>query len=903
MSDSVRKSSRATKGQHRKSFEPADTPTAKARGKGKGSKAAKQTSAEPTPAEDDDDSIIRCICGYVVEDEDDDRKMICCDNCTAWQHNECMEVSLDDDELPEQYFCEQCRPDLHQPLLEKVERGERPWEERERKRLQEEEEARLKKKKGKKGKKARASNVKPEVEAEPAKINGAPDLASAVMPPPITTEPESRVESAPKRKLPDDATDEAKSPSQQEPQSKVRKVSASAETKPSIPVPRRKSSNMVPQPSPTKAAPIRRDSKVVPLQMELVEDIADLQSDARQKIAKALVKQFVEKTKEAQKEGVFSLPPSQSVDAFGNKLGLAVEYAIFLNFWGTAAEPNNHYIEKFRTINHNVKHNSALRNRLLTGELSPNDLSKMSTNDMASSDLQEEKAEMKRMAEKQVVLVEQQGPRIRRTHKGEEFVEGPDFQGPALPDTVFSAPVRRPRPSDADIPTQASPEAASPRSPNAVELPEDVGNTVTTSKTTQPLSVDTKAPPGAGVGLEKQSSANFNIQDVWSSVTGPDADTQKPKPVLQHTESGQAVPLPQPAVGSGDADIDRLLKEDDAEEEEPYSPIEYPLDPNVPVWNGRLSMEGVAEFHGIGKHVAGANLNGTIPWNLLMSETINVEGRIDIERATEYLCGLQYSKTTDVSIVAITPTEEEESKIAFEKLFQYFTDRKRYGVIVKKSDAKDVYLVPLDAGTTVKPEFIELLEYCTIQTPVPERMLLVTFVIRSHNAAAAQENNTPRQPDAAAIASPINASGGPAPSPFTAPPPMGYHGSPTPAAYHNSPPQPQGGFQPPQQYSHTPPQQLPYGIPPHQHHQQQQPPPYQPPYNGPVGMEAAKQVLGEMAYAPTVGAMLDEAPTAGVVEFQIVREIYQTVSAAKENYDMLKTMLQMKLREGPPMHG
>lgn len=126
-----------------------------------------------------------------------------------------MEVSLDDDELPEQYFCEQCRPDLHQPLLEKVERGERPWEERERKRLQEEEEARLRKKKGKKGKKGRASNVKPEVEAEPAKINGAPDLASTVMPPPITTELESRVESAPKRKLPDDATDEAKSPSQQ----------------------------------------------------------------------------------------------------------------------------------------------------------------------------------------------------------------------------------------------------------------------------------------------------------------------------------------------------------------------------------------------------------------------------------------------------------------------------------------------------------------------------------------------------------------------------------------------------------------------------------------------------------------------------------------------------------------
>ncbi|KAL8660099.1 MAG: hypothetical protein Q9226_000091 [Calogaya cf. arnoldii] len=895
MSDSVRKSSRATKGQHRKSFEPAGTPTAKARGKGKGSKAAQQASAEPTPPEEDEDSIIRCICGYVVEDEDDDRKMICCDSCTAWQHNECMEVSLDDDELPEQYFCELCRPDLHQPLLEKVERGERPWEERARKREQEEEEARKRKKKGKKGKKGRASHVKPEVEPEPAKTNGAPDVASAVMPPPVATEFAPRAESPPKRKLPDDATDETKSPSQQEPQSKVRKVSASAETKPSIPAPRRKSSNIAPQPPPTKAALIRRDSKVAPLQVGLVEKIADLQSDARQKIAKALVNNFVELTKKAQKEGVFSLPPNQSVDDFGNKLGLAVEYAIFMNFWGTAAEPNKDYSVKFRTINFNVKGNPALRNRLLTGELSPGDLSKMSTNEMASKDLQEKTAEMKRAADKQAILdVEQQGPRIRRTHKGEEFVEGPDSQGPTLPDTVFSAPVRRPRPSDAEIPTQGSPEAASPRSPNAVELPEDIGTTVASPKATQALSIDTKAPSRPGAGPERQSSSNFNIQDVWSSVTGPDADAQKPKPSLQHTESGQVEPLPQPTVGSGDADIDRLLREDEAEEEEPYSPIDYPMDPNATVWNGRLTMEGVAEFNGNGKHVAGANLDGTIPWNLLISETINVQGRIDIERATEYLCKLRYSNTTDVSVIAITPTEDEESQTAFHKLFQYFTDRKRYGVVVKKSDAKDVYLVPLDAGATAKPEFIELLDYCTIQTPVPERMLLITFVIRSPDGAAAQDNNTPRQPDAAAIASPVNASGGPAPSPFTAQPPMGYHDSPTPAAYHNSPPV---GYQ----YSNTPPQQSPYGIPPQQH--QQPPPPYQQPYNGPTGMEAAKQVLGNMAYAPTVTALLNEAPTAGVVEFHFVREIYEKVPAAEKDYRMLKDMLSMKLQEAGPRHG
>ncbi|KAL8766062.1 MAG: hypothetical protein Q9209_007028 [Squamulea sp. 1 TL-2023] len=906
MSDSVRKSSRATKGQHRKSFEPADTPTAKSRGKGKGSKAAKHTSSEPTPPEEDEESIIRCICGYVVEDEDDERKMICCDSCTAWQHNECMEVSLDDDELPEQYFCEQCRPDLHQGLLQKVQRGERPWEERERQRQQEEEEKRIRNKKGKKGKKGRSSNVKAEAkpetepapESEQAKANGAPDDASVAMPPPTPVESESRIESVPKRKYPIDATEQAQSPTQQEPQSKIRKVSSPAETKTPLPLPRRKSSNIASQPTPSKAAPARRNSKAVMLQMELVEDIADLQSDARQKVAKALVKLFVDQTKQAQKEGVFSLPPNQSVDAFGNKLGLAVEYAIFLNFWGTAAEPNSQYSEKYRTINFNVKQNPALRNQLLTGELSPNDFSKMSSHDMASKELQEQTAEMKRAADKQAVLVEQQGPRIRRTHKGEEFVEGPESQGPTLPDTVFSAPVRRSRPADSDIPTQGSPGAASPHSPNAVELPDDIGTAVASPKVSQPLTVDTKAPPRPGAGPERQSSSNFNIQDVWSSVTGPDGDAQKARPSLQHTESGQVVAPPQPAVGSGDADIDRLLKEEDPEEEEPYSPTEYPTDPNAPVWNGRLTMQGVAEFSGTGKHVAGANLNSTIPWTLLMPEILNVEGRIDIDRASEYLCGLRWSQSIDLSVVAITPTDEEESKTAFNKLFQYFTDRNRYGVLVKKSDVKDVYLVPLEAGAIAKPEFIELLDYCTIQSPVPERMLLIALVIRSHNAPVGQEtNDTPRQPDTTAIASPINASGFGAPPPYSVQPPAGHYGSPMPAAFHNSPPQPHGSFQQQQpRYSNSPPQQSPYGVPPHQQ------PSYQQPYNGPVGMEAAKQALGDMVNAPSVGALLNEAPNVGVVEFQIVRELYEQVPATKENFEMLRGMLTMKLQEGP-RHG
>jgi len=60
--------------------------------------------------------------------------MICCDDCSSWQHNECMEIEEDEDNLPEKYLCEICNPEGHVELLAKIERGEKPWEERQKER-------------------------------------------------------------------------------------------------------------------------------------------------------------------------------------------------------------------------------------------------------------------------------------------------------------------------------------------------------------------------------------------------------------------------------------------------------------------------------------------------------------------------------------------------------------------------------------------------------------------------------------------------------------------------------------------------------------------------------------------------------------------------------------------------
>ena len=157
--DELRRSGRATKGQYTKDRDISEEKGNKRKGKGKGSKANAGTEVN----DDEEDAIIRCICGRYEEEEETERTMICCDNCEAWQHNDCM--GLPDDYAPPQYFCEQCKPENHKELLAAIARGERPWEEVARKReaAAAEAEKASKKKGGKKGRKSgtRASDVQP----------------------------------------------------------------------------------------------------------------------------------------------------------------------------------------------------------------------------------------------------------------------------------------------------------------------------------------------------------------------------------------------------------------------------------------------------------------------------------------------------------------------------------------------------------------------------------------------------------------------------------------------------------------------------------------------------------------------------------------------------------------------
>jgi hypothetical protein len=118
--------------------------------KKKGGKKGKKQAAQ----EEEEEEIIRCVCGATATaGADDPEPWIACDNCGVWQHNVCVGIPTYEDEIPDNYLCEQCGPEEHKELLASIQDGERIWEVRRRayEEMQAEEEA--SKKKGKKGKK------------------------------------------------------------------------------------------------------------------------------------------------------------------------------------------------------------------------------------------------------------------------------------------------------------------------------------------------------------------------------------------------------------------------------------------------------------------------------------------------------------------------------------------------------------------------------------------------------------------------------------------------------------------------------------------------------------------------------------------------------------------------------
>jgi hypothetical protein len=800
--DETRRSGRANKGQHTKHPDLLDeplVPKTKAQAKAEkksGSKAksdtprAQSAQSEEQENEEEEDAVIRCVCG----DQRDirGRQMICCDRCEAWQHNKCLGLPEGDYWEDKTYYCERCKPEDHAELLAAMARGEKPWA----------------RKKGSKPK-ARPSDVNVKGDDKPS----TPQASVSVPPSPA---PAPSVKASTPTPAPASAAASSPAPApaplavQTEDTSNGHEEAKVASTPPLSSVPAQLTPPQPPKSQPqsplgekrrheapaekANASKKRRKSsqhheKTTP-QASAAGDIDSL-PQTQKPFAEKLRDVLAPLIKTASDARGYRIPDGETAKSLGSKLALQVSLAAVAHY-GEPVAGDSPFSARLRAIMFNVKKNAILVDRLLSGSLKPQELVAMPTEEMASEDKQKEFAAMREAAEKQMILTEEAGPRLRKTHKGEEVVGEDDFDS-----HEFKQPVLRDR--------ESVPEDAPMQSPVGHRPPESPADA------THAHSMDHATTPTDSM---RRPSANFDINSVFDKVRSPQHDQQTfmiRRQSSMQTQDRSQIPV-------DDADVDRLLKDEDNDVEMSG----YSSDPTV-CWQGSINMQSMQPFDTVARFVAGGDFGQVVPWNKLLSNALSVQGRIESSKGDDYIRGIGHSETYDVAVLALSPVTNDGRGV-FDQFFTYFQSRGRWGVVPVENSGngimRDLYIIPIEAGGSNLPPFIDMLEYCTIETPRKEHMVLLALVAKLPEVKPelpptehferfpTQETGTAQVAQPAPPAPPMS---GPSPSPVQNP--HGPQYSPMATAF----PQSQYGQPyPPAPHQNGPPHQMPgASIPPH----------------------------------------------------------------------------------------
>lgn len=599
-------------------------------------------------------------------------------------------------------------------------------------------------------------------------------------------------------------------------------------------------------------------------QYEPPTDLPDVISELpenRQGAAKLLQKSLLAALDKQEKEGGYNPLDGVSNDSRAERLAIAIERAVH-----DSHPARDEYGKQSRTLAANLKRNMELIARLLNHTLTPPMLAVMTSDDLQTEKQQQETAAAKERSVRQSIIATEEGngPRYRRTHKGDELIEGDSFAG--------------------------SNEAASVPQHSVASSSKAGGSTKAQSSHSRKASGDL-----ARIDTQQSPTTEFDINRVFSSVKSPTMAHQR-------RPSG-----PAPSQGPGvDPDVDRLLEED-GNDSPPYSPTEE-TDPDV-VWRGQVIMAATANFQAVIKHVAGANLANTLklPWTTLLPRKLNVGGRIAINTATEYLCGLRWSNICDLVVASVTPATEA-GKADFDRVFNYFVSKERWAVVGDKAvgNVKDTYLVPVPAGTGNHPEFLLNLEDNFLPHTRTENTILLVVVYRNDEATLRKLHGPDWNGSGHKVAQPfppVQTSASPSPTPANFP-----QRSTSIAGPSFSPTTPQvgpGGFPVPQQGPNA------LGQQPAQF-QQPAPPQPQPqpqaqlsaaPSTQPTGEQQftpelqqqgearARSILGPFASSSTLAFLMPHAYKMQTNEWQIIRGIMERDPRARDDLAVLGSLI------------
>ncbi|KAF2123867.1 hypothetical protein P153DRAFT_426761 [Dothidotthia symphoricarpi CBS 119687] len=839
MAEDIRRSGRANKGHHSKTQDALDEPVVATKSKTTKPKGDKKAQSQaPAPAQTqtqtqdesragseqsgdqdgEDDAIIRCVCG----DQRDirGRQMICCDQCEAWQHVKCLGLQEGDhwDAEDATYHCEVCRPEDHGELLAAMSRGEKPWA----------------RKKGSKPK-ARPSDVRQDSAPEktktpqqspPLAADPTPVEAPSPSPAPVTAEVRNG-HSEPKIKK------EAPKSQPQSPVGEKRRHDDTAE-KANASKKRRRSS--------------QHQDKTTAQPSEIVD--IDALPEMQKTLAGKLRDILIPLIKSASDARGYRIPDGETATSLAARFSLHIALASLEQF-GEPTGAASPYSDRFRAIMFNVKKNSLLVDRLLSGSLKAQELATMPTEEMASEDAQRQYAAMREAAEKQMILTEETGPRLRKTHKGEEVVDDDN----ANDNTEFRQPQLRERESISDD---------HPLPPLPYDRPAD-----------SPADAGSVDMSNAQPDLVRRPSTNFDINSVFDKVRSPQNDQHS---FLHRRRSSMRQEKPQGPVD--DADVDRLLKDEDNDVEMSG----YSADPTV-CWQGTIGMQSQSAeaFDAVARFVAGGDFGQVIPWEKLISKSLSIQGRIEGVKGNDYIRTIGTSESHDVAILAVSPTTPD-ARDKMDNLYTYFHERAKWGVVpvdnLGNDVMRDLYVIPVEAGPSNLPSFIDMLDYCTIETPRKEHLMLLVLVAKLPEDKPPLIAQTMHFDMPVAQMLPANA---PSPSPVAA---MQYSPmfAPNPHTNTNTPQQQQGAYGNPfatNSGAAPAPSMLPQLSPP--------PPPHH-------LIPQAREILGPFIDAPVIIQILGNSialnQAVSVTQMENLRHILEKVPEARADVGVLSGHLR-----------
>lgn len=339
----------------------------------------------------------------------------------------------------------------------------------------------------------------------------------------------------------------------------------------------------------------------------------------------------------------------------------------------TCGEP---YKNKFRSLLHNLKDkaNQTFQLRVVAGDLTPLELIKMSSEDMANPELRSMSEVLRQKSLKNSILKIENVPIIKKTHKG-DIIMIPSKEEKNQ-DDFYKEPLLENKNS----------------SSNQQEIPVSDTADHTSTKSAEPMD-DILARIGvANQEDQRRDPSNLNA--------GHRAKKRKVT-VDVETLLGEEEETPFVVEEVDTTELENQEESDQKDQtEEPEAMEQDEEEGEIPsIWQGKVNMPQVAEFEACARQVGGRQLNAE-EWKEVLSPTMWIEGRIPSDRVTNYITQTQYSSSREIVLIQVEAQNRQAEPSLNEgqaqTLLNYLQTRQRYAVVGhNKTKIKDFYLIPL----------------------------------------------------------------------------------------------------------------------------------------------------------------------------------------------------------------